>query len=87
LKEGELFSTGAEGQKIWELNTGWHERYYIEHIQQLLLGQCWYIDKANKRFAALVCGTSDITTSEDDQDLFSLSVQFKAAWIDTAINL
>lgn len=86
LAEGEVFSTGATGQKGWEVHTGWHARFYIEHLQQLLLGDCWLIDRANKRFSRVVVTTSDMSVNEDDAELFGITVAFKAGWIDSAIN-
>lgn len=84
---GELFTFNAEGQQVWEVNTGWHELYYIEHLRQLLLGQLWIVDIENSRFLRVVCDTKSIEINENDQQLFSLSILLRAAWMDTNYNL
>lgn len=87
VADGEAFSVGAEGQRTLEMNTGWIEKYYAEHLQQLLLGSCWLIDRQHKRFIRLICETTSVVTSKDDDQLLSLDVSFKLAFFDTAFNL
>jgi len=84
---GDVFTFNQEGFPTFELQTGYHDRYYIEHLQQLLLGDCWMIDLDNERFLRLVCETDTVKIHRDDQDqLYSLAVTFNAAWIDQAKN-
>lgn len=87
IADGELIGVGAESSRVYEMNTGWVERYYIEHLQQLLLGDAWIIDRDNSRFIKLICESTGGVVSSDDNTLFSMDVTFKTAWIDTAINL
>jgi len=82
---GDLFTFNQEGTMTFELHSGYHDRYYIEHLQQLLLGDCWMIDMDNERFLRLVCNTDTVKIHRDDQDkLYDLAVSFTAAWIDQA---
>ena len=87
VSEGEYIQFNAEGQKEFELNTGWIEPFYVDHLRQLLLGYVWEIDYDNKRFLKLICDTESIQTNEGDQQLFSLSIKFKPAWMDKASNV
>ncbi len=87
IAAGEVVSVGAEGQKTFEMSTGWVEKYYAEHLQQMLLGDVWMIDLVGIRFIKLVCESTSVVPSKDDETLFSLEVNFKASWYDTAINL
>lgn len=84
---GDIFTFNAEGQQVFELNTGWHERYYIEHLRQLLLGDLWIIDTVNKRFLRVICDTKTIDIREDDQQLHSLTFSIRAAWLDQAYHI
>jgi hypothetical protein len=84
---GDVFTINSQGQQSFELNTGWHDRYYIEHLRQLLLGDLWLIDTQNKRFLRLVADTKSFDVHEDDQQLHSLSFTVRAAWLDTNIHL
>lgn len=84
---GDLFTFNAEGQQMFDLNTGYHDLYYIEHIRQLLLGDLWLIDTRNKRFLRVVCETKSVETHENDQQLHSLTIAVRAAWLDPNIHL
>ena len=84
---GEFSAFNAEGQKVYELNTGWIEKWYAEHLRQLLLGACWLIDVPNKRFLKLIVDTESIDVSQNDQQLHALSVKLKTAWVDKASNV
>lgn len=80
---GDMFSFNAEGQQSFEVATGWHPRYYVEHLRQMLLGQMWLIDTANKRFLRVVCETNNVDINTDDTNLHSLNLTLKAGWLDT----
>ena len=84
---GEINTFNAEGQQIFEVNTGWQDRYYIEHLRQMLLGDLWIIDTANSRFLKVICETKEIDIHQDDQQLHSLSLTLRAAWFDNNIHL
>lgn len=84
---GDLFNFNPEGQQVFELNTGFHEQYYIEHLRQLLLGDLWLIDTTNKRFLRVVCDSTSLDVHEHDQQLHSLTITVKAAWLDPNIHL
>ncbi len=86
IKEGEIINFNAEGQKVFDLNTGYHELYYIQHLRQLLYGDVWLIDTRSKRFLKLVVDTSSFSTHESDGDLYSLSLKVKTAWLDAGHN-
>lgn len=84
---GDQFTFNQEGQQQFVFNTGLQEKWYIEHLQQLLLAEAaWLIDTDNEVFLRLMCDTDSIDVKKDDQELFSLSVAFNAAWIDQARN-
>jgi len=86
IQTGELVTASAEGQRTFEMSTGWVPRYYAEHLQQMLLGDTWLIDQPNKRFQKMICTSSNLTTSKDDELLVNLEITFQTAWIDSAIN-
>lgn len=83
---GDLYSANAEGSQEIEANTGWHERPYIEHLRQLLLGDVWLIDTELKRFLRVVIATDSIEVSKDDSELYNLSFTYRAGWIDRGVN-
>lgn len=87
IAEGELLAFNAEGQKEYELNTGWIPKWYAEHLRQLLMGDVWMVDFDNERFIKLICETDSVTTSETDQQLFSISAKFRTAWSEKATNI
>jgi len=87
IDEGEFIQFNAEGQKEYDLNTGWIEPWYAEHLRQLLLGDVWIVDFDNERFIKLICDTDSVVTSENDQQLFALSIKFRTAWVDKASNV
>lgn len=84
---GDLFTFNAEGQQTIELNTGWHDKYYIEHLRQLLIGDLWLIDTVNKRFLRVIADSKQFDVYEHDQQLHSLTLSIRAAWLDTAAHL
>lgn len=87
IDTGEFLAFNAEGQKTFELNSGWVEKWYLEHLRQLLLGQVWMIDFANERFVKLITESESVETSQTDQQLFALSIKVKVAWVDKASNV
>ncbi len=80
---GDLLAYNQEGQQMWELNTGWHPKWYIEHLRQMLLGSLWIIDTDNKRFLSVIADTKTVDVQQDDQQLYNLSLTVRAAWLDT----
>lgn len=84
--EAELDTFLASGSHIIEVSTGWHERFYIEHLRQLLFAKLWIVDKANSRFIPVVMDTKTFDVGEDDQDLFALTFSLKYAISETAFN-
>lgn len=87
IADGELFNVGAEGQRGFDMNTGWIPKYYSEHLQQLLLGAVWMIDYDQKKFIRLLCDSSSVEVNKDDETLHSLQVSFKLGFYDTAFNI
>ena len=83
---GDLFTFNQEGFVTFQLRTGYQPRYYIAHLQQLLLGDVWLLDTDNERFLRLVCETDSVEVYKDDSDLYYLQANFNAAWIDQAKN-
>lgn len=83
VSTGDLLAYNQEGQQVWELNTGWHPKYYIEHLRQLLLGQLWIIDTDNTRFLRVIADSKSFDVQQDDQQLYSLSLTVRAGWLDT----
>lgn len=85
-ESGDLFSYNAEGWQVIEANTGWHDKYYIEHLRQLLLGDTWIIDTVNDRFLRVLIETKSLDfVTEDDNTLYSLTLNIRAAWLDNAV--
>lgn len=86
LDAGEIIDFNREGQKTFELSSGWHDLYYIQHLQQMLLGDVWWIDTKLKRFLKLHVESSSMATHEDDGDLYAVNLKVKNAWLDAGHN-
>lgn len=87
IDQGEFIKLNPEGQQVLDLNTGWIEKWYADHLRQLLMGDVWMVDAPNKRFIKLICDTDSIEISTNDQQLHALSVKFKTSWVDKASNI
>lgn len=83
-KDGEIGYYDETAVQGFEVNTGWYNRSYIEHLRQLLLGKTWLIDTANNRFINILIQTTSIKPSMDDEDLFSLQLTYQYASKDYA---
>lgn len=79
----------TEGNRQWELNTGYTEDAdWIEHLRQLpLTDGAWLIDTVNRRFLAVVVQPGDLDTRLDDELLYQLTFTVRAAWFDPAANV
>jgi hypothetical protein len=89
VTDGDVNLLYAEGQKTFEMNTGWFDDpYYLEHLQQLPLAHAWLIDLTNRRFLRVIVDTSSLdAVRADDETLFSLKFTLKAGWIDQSFNI
>jgi len=81
---GDIIPIESEGQTILEMNTGWHDVEYIQHLKQLLLGELWIVDNINSVFIKVAMDTKSLEIMEDDQDLFSLNFTVKVASYDAS---
>ncbi len=81
---GDVIPIQAEGQTVLEINTGWHDIEYIQHLKQLLLGELWLVDSINSVFIKVAMDTKSLEIMEDDQDLFSLNFTVKVASYDAS---
>lgn len=79
---GDMIPIESEGQTILEMNTGFHDQEYIQHLRQLLLGELWIVDNVNSVFIKCAIDTKSLEIIEDDQDLFSLNFTLKIASYD-----
>jgi|GEM_PF-1893435 len=78
----------ATGRRKWQVNTGWYtDPYYLRHLRQLPLAECWIVDVPNMRYLPVLITAKDLITNRDDETLFSLEFELTAAWKDRAINL
>lgn len=87
--EGDFFTIGNEGRATYRLSTGWYtldQHYIIEHLQQLLVGECWLVDVANRRFLSVSIATTETVASKSDDTLLSIEVDVIANWADPAYN-
>lgn len=87
LKEGLQGQYDSKRQRVFTVNTGWYDEYYIEHLQSVLLGDLWQIDLDNGRFLKLTIDTKNIRIRESDQQLFSLEFRIRYAWKDPYFTL
>lgn len=87
--EHEYQNYALEGQREWELNTGWTpDSDYIEHLRQIIISDSvWLIDVANERFLAVTVETRDIEVRTDDDTLFNLTIMVRASWVDADANV
>ena len=84
--EAEIDTFLASGSHLLEVSTGWHDRFYIDHLRQLLFAKTWIVDKANSRFIRVVVDSKTLDIVEDDQELFALTFSLKYAIAETAFN-
>lgn len=82
--DGELGYYFQEGNAQYECSVGWYPDRYVQNLRQMLLGDTWLIDVQNGRFIKVLIETNSMKDKEDDQDLFSLTFQFKVAGYDQA---
>lgn len=84
---GDLGFYQQRSRKAWECNTGWFsDPYYLDHLRQLALGECWMIDLERRQFLRVIVTPGETTTNVDDDTLFSQSFTVRAAWLDEAAN-
>lgn len=78
-----------EGQREWELNSGWTpDGDWIEHLRQLCLSDAvWLVDVENERFLAVTVETRDIEVRRDDETIYNLPITVRASWVDVDANV
>lgn len=88
-QRGDFDTYSPAGRPQWECSTGWYDdAFYLEHLRQLPLSKAWLIDRINRRFLRVVVQPGTLENiREDDQTLYSLKFNIKAAWQDAAANL
>lgn len=87
LTNGAFGLLQASGQPVYEASSGWYEEsYYLDHLQQLPLSDCWLIDMDQKRFMRVIVEGKNLVPHKDDETLFALNFTIRAAWEDTNWN-
>jgi hypothetical protein len=79
---GDIIPIESEGYTQLEINTGWHDVEYMQHLRQLLLGEIWVIDINTNIFVKAAMETKNFEIVESDQELFSLNFVLKIASYD-----
>jgi hypothetical protein len=77
--EGAASTYNAEGQRAMRLRSGYLERDYVHHLRQLLVGRVWLCDMTRRQFVAVNVTDSNLTLSEDDNDLHAVEVSIITA--------
>ncbi len=74
----------SEGSPQINVSTGYYsEPYYPQHLQQLMHAKCWLVDIENDRFLRVLVDNSTLdNVNKDDQNLYSIQLKLKAAWVD-----
>ncbi len=88
IEDGDYGNFNTRGGHVYRANTGWYEdTNYLEHLQQLLLGDIWLIDTINSRFMKVTADSNSFRdVKKDDEDLFALNFNFRSASIDQNVN-
>ena len=90
VADGELGKTNFQAQATFTASTGYHhDDYYLDHLRQLPLSStAWLVDVENERFLRVIVEADRIDqVRRDDEDLFSLTFELRAAWFDQAANV
>ncbi len=89
IQEGDFGLYGMEGRKEFEVNTGLYDRTdpYLEHLLQLPLAACWFIDTFGQRFLPVRIEARDMVYTSDDDTLASISFTVRALWSDSNYNM
>jgi len=77
--DGELLYFDQEAQQALELRSGFLPRAYVEHLRQMLIGDCWLVDKPRGQFIRLTIENDSLEYSEDDQDLYAITLTARYA--------
>lgn len=81
--DGESLSYAEEGRQLFTATTTAIPRAYAQHLRQILMGETWFVDKQNMRFISSQV-TSTRLNDTDDEDLYTVSVDFRFAIADQA---
>lgn len=89
VQDGDFDIFAATGRPSWTMNTGWYEDdFYLEHLRQLPLAKAWLVDRIQRRFLKVIVEPKQLEElKKDDETLYSLSLNIKAAWLDSAANI
>jgi hypothetical protein len=83
---GTISHSNKRGQKIIKCNSGFYSREYCDHLEQLLYGKVWLIDKVRKKFLAYNVTDTSLKTSDDDDELYYIEFTIEQAWKSTSHN-
>ncbi len=86
-QDGDFSQFLAQGRGEWDVNTGWVDIDYIQHLKQLPLSDVWMVDLGRKKFLRVLVQPGEIETNRDDETLFALTFTIRAGWSDSAFNL
>lgn len=81
--DGEELTYAEEGRQLFEATSAPFPRAYARHLRQVLLGESWLVDKPNLRFIRTQV-TSTRLSDTDDEDLYTVSIEFRLASADQA---
>lgn len=82
FQDGLIDNLLTEGYPTIKCNSGYYAREYIEHLEQLLYGQVWLIDRTRKRFLKYVVTSKSVVSAEDGSDLHAINIDIHQAWHD-----
>ena len=68
-----------QGSEEWKVNTGYITQEYARHLQQMCLGDCWYIDISRKSFikCRVVNDSVKLFNYADDNNSIEFTVKFE----------
>ena len=79
-QQGLIRQSSTEGQEYIKVNTGYYSKEYCDHLSQLLLANAWYIDMTRQIPYAIIIEDTELVTSTEDDDLYSLEFTYRLAW-------
>lgn len=78
-ERGAVASYNNEGRRVLRLRSGYLDRDYINHLRQILIGRVWLCDTNRRQMVAVTVTNSNLSLTEDDNDLHSVEITVETA--------
>lgn len=77
-RDGMTGTSIAVGAQQMVLNTGYYSKEYIEHLAQIIMGECWYIDRARTKIVHVTVKDRNtrLVNAADDLHAMTVTIEF-----------